>query len=123
MKYDYLISINALLESLNAEGIGFDTEFDRGIHRGLVIADMMAKQLPAVVDYEPIDWIPVEERLPPNFVSVLGYMTDAGDFPPVRECFTVGNAFFFPALRGFHPVSHWAEIPSPPLRQRQEKQK
>ena len=57
------------------------------------------------------EWIPVDDRLPQNFVSVLGYMTDAGEFPPVRECYTVGNAFFFPALGDVHPVSHWCEMP------------
>ena len=60
------------------------------------------------------EWISVEDKLPKNFVSVLGYMTDAGDFPPVRECYTVGNAFFFPALGDVHPVSHWCEMPQPP---------
>ena len=60
------------------------------------------------------EWISVDERLPQNFVSVLGYMTDAGEFPPVRECYTVGNAFFFPSLGGVHPVSHWCEMPQPP---------
>ena len=60
------------------------------------------------------EWIPVSERLPQNFVSVLGYMTDAGEFPPVRECYTVGNEFFFPALGDVHPVSHWCELPQPP---------
>ena len=59
-------------------------------------------------------WISVDERLPENFISVLGYMTDAGEFPPVRECYTVGNAFFFPALGDFHPVSHWCEMPQQP---------
>lgn len=59
-------------------------------------------------------WISVDERLPENFISVLGYMTDAGEFPPVRECYTVGNAFFFPALADVHPVSHWCEMPEPP---------
>ena len=59
-------------------------------------------------------WIPVSERLPENFVSVLGYMTDAGDFPQVRECYTVGNAFYFPALFDKHPVSHWMPMPEPP---------
>ena len=59
-------------------------------------------------------WISVDEKLPQNFISVLGYMTDAGEFPPVRECYTVGNAFFFPALGDVHPVSHWCEIPQPP---------
>ena len=60
------------------------------------------------------EWISVDERLPENFISVLGYMTDAGEFPPVRECYTVGNVFFFPALGDIHPVSHWCEIPQPP---------
>lgn len=60
------------------------------------------------------NWIPVTERLPKNFISVLGYMTDAGAFPPVRECYTVGNAFYFPALRDVHPVSHWMPMPEPP---------
>ena len=59
-------------------------------------------------------WISVEERLPQNFISVLGYMTDARELPPVRECYTVGNAFFFPALGDVHPVSHWCEMPGPP---------
>ena len=59
-------------------------------------------------------WISIAEKLPQNFISVLGYMTDAGEFPPVRECYTVGNAFFFPALGDIHPVSHWCELPQPP---------
>ena len=60
------------------------------------------------------EWVSVDERLPENFISVLGYMTDAGEFPPVRECYTVGNVFFFPALGDIHPVSHWREMPQPP---------
>ena len=60
------------------------------------------------------EWISVDKKLPQNFISVLGYMTDAGEFPPVRECYTVGNAFFFPALGDIHPVSHWCEMPQPP---------
>ena len=60
------------------------------------------------------EWISVDDRIPQNFVSVLGYMTDAGEFPPVRECYTVGNEFFFPALGDVHPVSHWCELPQPP---------
>ena len=59
------------------------------------------------------EWISVDERLPENFISVLGYITDAGEFPPVRECYTVGNEFFFPALGDVHPVSHWCEMPQP----------
>ena len=60
------------------------------------------------------EWVSVDERLPENFISVLGYMTDAEEFPPVRECYTVGNAFVFPTLGDVHPVSHWCEMPEPP---------
>lgn len=59
-------------------------------------------------------WTSVTEALPEEFISVLGYMTDAGDFPPVRECYRIGGAFFFPALNDVHPVSHWMAIPAPP---------
>ena len=87
------------------------------------ISDELLKQLRnaplTVLHEEPTielvqEWISVSERLPQNFVSVLGYMTDAGEFPPVRECYTVGNAFFFPALGDVHPISHWCEMPQPP---------
>ena len=80
----------------------------------------MVDPIEAVADYlldsgvTVQEWISVDERLPENFISVLGYMTDAGEFPPVRECYTVGNAFFFPALGDVHPVSHWCEMPQPP---------
>lgn len=50
---------------------------------------------------------------PEDFVSVLGYMEDADPFPPVRECYNVGGAFFFPALGEVHPVKYWAEMPQP----------
>ena len=78
-------------------------------HKKEVIADNMIAHGVTVQE-----WISVSERLPQNFVSVLGYMTDAGEFPPVRECYTVGNAFFFTALGDVHPVSHWCELPQPP---------
>ena len=62
-----------------------------------------------------IEWVSVKDRLPPMFVSVLGYMPNAGPFPAVRECFLVGEgAFWFPALNGFDYVTSWAEMPSGP---------
>ena len=60
------------------------------------------------------EWISVDERLPEEFVSVLGYMPDEGDFPPVRECYLVGNTFYFPALIDARHVSHWMPFPEPP---------
>jgi hypothetical protein len=56
-------------------------------------------------------WTPTAERMPNEFVSVLGHMTDAGEFPAVRECYLVGTEFFFPALRECHPVDKWMTMP------------
>jgi hypothetical protein len=56
-------------------------------------------------------WTPTDERLPDEFVSVLGHMTDAGEFPAVRECHVVETEFFFPALRECHPVDKWMTMP------------
>lgn len=56
-------------------------------------------------------WIDVDDKKPDEFVSVLGHMTDAGDFPAVRECYMVGGAFFFPALCDVHPVDKWMPMP------------
>lgn len=60
-----------------------------------------------------VKWISVEDDKPDEFVSVLGHMTDAGDFPAVRECYRVGNVFFFPALRDIYPIDKWTYIPEP----------
>ena len=59
-------------------------------------------------------WIPVTERLPSDFVSVQAHMTDAGDFPSVREAYVVEEGWFFPALKGFHPVDMWKQFDEPP---------
>ena len=93
------------------------------VQENVEISDELLKQLKnapiTICKEEPSielaqEWISVDEKLPQNFISVLGYMTDAGEFPPVRECYTVGNVFFFPALGDIHPVSHWREMPQPP---------
>ena len=110
-----LIDANALLEKVQ-----FRMEIDNKnaeIIAGCVnIARRLIENAPTVDAVEVVrgQWIPVTERLPDNFVSVLGYMTDAGPFPPVRECYNVGNGFFFPALEGIHSISHWMPLPEPP---------
>ena len=60
-------------------------------------------------------WISVEECKPKEFISVQVYMTDAGDFPSVREGYYVDeDHFYIPALHEFHPVSHWKPFDEPP---------
>lgn len=60
------------------------------------------------------EWISVKDRLPPPFVSVLGHINNAGDFPSVRECYLVEKEFFFPALDNFEPIDMWMEMPESP---------
>lgn len=63
------------------------------------------------------EWIPSTERLPKNFVSVLGYIPSAAPFPTVRECYTIHDRFFFPALDASYSakaVTHWRDMPGGP---------
>lgn len=59
-------------------------------------------------------WIPVEDHMPEEFVSVQAHMTDAGPFPSVREGYLAGGRWFFPALDEFHPVDRWRAFDEPP---------
>lgn len=56
-------------------------------------------------------WTSVDDGLPKEFVSVLAHMTDAGEFPSVREAYVVCGRFFFPALKENHPVDRWMKMP------------
>ena len=60
---------------------------------------------------DAMKWISVKDELPDEFVSVLAHMTDAEEFPVVREAYVVCGRFFFPALRENHPVDYWMEMP------------
>lgn len=59
-------------------------------------------------------WIPVEERLPKDFVSVQAHMVGADPFPTVREAYVIDREWFFPALHEFLPVDYWCEFDEPP---------
>lgn len=61
------------------------------------------------------EWISVKDRMPQDFVSVLGCMRFAGPYPAVRECYVIGGKhFFFPALRSVEAVTHWMPMPEQP---------
>lgn len=60
------------------------------------------------------EWISVKEKLPDEWISVLGFIPGLHPYPSVRECYRVGNGFYFPALHGYIPVTHWMEMPEPP---------
>lgn len=99
-----------LVELIGSTVYGKNSKVGENFQRGFIekIADHLISNGVTV-----LDWRPASEP-PENFVSVLGYMTDADPFPPVRECYSIGNGFYFPALGGIHSVSHWCEMPQPP---------
>ena len=82
-----------------------DMKPEYGIARNaLALIERLEAQVPR--------WISVEERQPSAFVSVMVHMTDAGDFPAVREGYRVSdNVYFVPALAETHPVDYWMEMP------------
>lgn len=92
-----LIDADALLERMKRTSRYFNVKFD--------IEDA------PTIEVEP-KWVRAEDRKPKDFVSVLGHMTDAGEFPSVRECYVIdGQHFYFPALGEVHPVDKWMDMP------------
>ena len=60
-------------------------------------------------------WIPVTERLPEPFVSVLGYCPDEDPIPAVHECYINGfGQWTSSVVYGMGNVTHWMEMPKPP---------
>jgi hypothetical protein len=64
-------------------------------------------------EYDGPRWISVEERLPENFVSVIGYLPIDGEegLPPTREVYHTERGWFAPALGELCIVTHWMSMP------------
>ena len=62
------------------------------------------------------EWIPVDERLPEPFVSVLVQMPGEEPFPTVREGFISNDGIWQSAMFRREPgeVTHWQPMPQPP---------
>lgn len=61
-------------------------------------------------------WIPVSERLPEPFVSVLVHMPEERPCPTVYEGFLTKNGALYAAHfeREHSEVTHWMPLPEPP---------
>ena len=66
----------------------------------------------------PTKWIPVTERLPEPFVSVLAYVPSEAPLPLVHESYMADDALWVCILER-RPwkdgaVTHWMPMPEPP---------
>lgn len=61
-------------------------------------------------------WISVEEMLPEDYVSVIGYLPidDKEGYPPAREVYRTEKGWFAPAFRELCIVTHWMPLPTMP---------
>ena len=62
------------------------------------------------------EWIPVNDRLPEPFVSVLVYMPGEEPCPTVHEGFISNDGIWQSAMFRREPgeVTHWQPMPQPP---------
>lgn len=90
-------------------------EAHQGKYKGLS-ASVVAGCIKVIQDLPEDDgWIPVEERLPEEFVSVLVHIPEESPLPTVKEAYRVRgewctkHAFYQSRL-----VTHWMPLPKPP---------
>lgn len=84
---------------------------DVGCYEDEATADMLIANNVTVQE-----WIPVSERLPNPFVSVLVQMPGEKPCPTVREGFITRDGIWHSALYDREPdeVTHWMPMPQPP---------
>lgn len=65
-----------------------------------------------VIERQSIVWHDAKREMPPDFVSVLGYMPSHAPFPTVHECYVAGGTWCCLVIcdKGCD-VEQWAEMP------------
>ena len=71
----------------------------------------------AIREQEERRWIPVTERLPQNYISVLVYLPGERPHPTVHEAYIGGDGEWHSSVvYGVEneDVTHWMQLPEPP---------
>ena len=58
-----------------------------------------------------IRWYTPDEKLPDDFVSVMGHIINTDPPLGVHECYKVKALFYFPLRRMTHEIDRWAYFP------------
>ena len=82
--------------------------------KDLIIQDLRREN--AELRERVLQWIPVDDRLPEPFVSVLVHMPGEEPCPTVREGFISNDGIWQSAMFRREPgeVTHWKPMPQPP---------
>ena len=78
--------------------------------------DVCRIAIEAIREQEQRRWIPVTERLPENYISVLVYLPGERPLPTVHEAYIGGDGeWHSPVVYGVEnaDVTHWMPMPEP----------
>lgn len=106
-----LISRSELTEAIKRQYCTDCNNYD-GVRCRACHADDMLALVDDMADAGP-RWISVEERLPENYISVIGYLPidDKEGLPPTREVYRTEKGWFAPSLGELCIVTHWMSMP------------
>lgn len=82
-----------------------------------MINDALDFAIAAIREQEQRRWIPVAERLPQNYISVLVYLPGEKPLPTVHEAYIGGDGEWHSSVvYGVEneDVTHWMPLPEPP---------
>ena len=64
---------------------------------------------------DAVKWIPVSERLPQEFISVLVHIPEMNPCPTVMEAYRFGDGWVTKmAVFDINCATHWMPLPEPP---------
>ena len=79
--------------------------------------EALSMAVAALREQEERRWIPVEERLPQNYISVLVYTPTAEPLPMVHEAYIGDDGEWHSSVVygvNNEDVTHWMPMPEPP---------
>ena len=109
------MTIEQALAAIVDDGINLGAADFVDVEALKVAADVLRKVIEGSLVPPGCDWIPVTEKMPQQFVSVLACIPCEHPLPMVKEAY-FANGFWSTRMAIFSDkdVSHWMPMPEPP---------